>query len=58
MFEKSEWEFTKKAADATLVYRVVLVKMHMGTTEYWSYQTVLSVVSENDSENVQIRNFA
>lgn len=58
MFEKSEWEFSKNAGDAKLVYRVVLVKMYMGKIEYWSYQTVLSVVSENENENLQIRNFA
>jgi len=58
MFEKSEWEFCKKAGDATLVYRIVLVKMHMTKTEYWSYQTILSLVSANENENLQIRNFA
>ena len=56
MFEKSEWEFCKRVGDATLVYRIVLVKMHMGQTEYWSYQTILSLVSE--TETMQIRNFA
>lgn len=58
MFEKSEWEFVKKLGEAKLVYRIVLVKMHMGKTEYWSYQTILSLVSEDKNENVQIRNFA
>lgn len=58
MFEKSEWEFCKKVGEATLVYRIVLVKMYMGQLEYWSYQTTLSLVSVNEQENLQIRNFA
>ena len=56
MLEKSEWEFTKNLGNAKVVCRIVLVKMHMGKTEYWSYQTILAMETETDK--VQIRNFA
>jgi len=58
MIEKNEWEFCKKAGESRILYRVVLVKMYLGHMEYWSYQTILSVVSETGAEDLQIRNFA
>ncbi len=56
MFEKKEWEFSKKTGDSEIAYRVVLVKLFVDNEEHWIYQTIIS--AESEEEALQIKSVA